>query len=669
MNNRTLQGASLIALIAGTVVAQPTLDGVFDSGTEGSFYGDPVWVQNNPTAFGDNTAGLFTGGEFGNPEVVDTGVEIRIPLASLGLSGSETIRLAGWVNSGDRTFKSNQIIGDLPLDTGNLGGAQDFNSAPFDGTTQHISIDLASVASGSATVDGSLDASYANFFLQGNYTGFGNETDGTVDGDGPNGGGSEIDGIYITKDATNLYIFVAGNLEYNGNGLDLYIDTGAGGDSELGSGSGDGAFIVNGQSGLVFDSGFTANYVFSVDSTDDDMDGMTPNVPRAHFGSISGSIDNLGNLAGWGAANAGALSGGISMGVDNSNTEGVIGDPSAASPVSPDADWAYGSEIDNLRVYLDEANNKLWVFLAGNMEGNYNKLTLFFDSQPGGQNVILDNNVDISFNALNNMSNITFDSGFEADYWIDFNQGVDGGSGALQRFTDAATMRTEGALIDPFFGVIVDYGSYDGGNIADFPMIPFAGPRIDIQDGSLGSLFANYGPRLSQLDPMSPIDGLIQFAINNSNVAGVTASSAAGAASVNTGLEMCLDLDELGWDGSQDILMAGWIANSGFDFISNQVLGGLPFSENIGPRDADSDGTNDLDFNAIDGEQFVNLFDPGVPSCPADLNGDMMLNFFDVSAFLQAYQSMNPVADFNGDGMFNFFDVSAFLQAYQAGCP
>jgi hypothetical protein len=267
------------------------------------------------------------------------------------------------------------------------------------------------------------------------------------------------------------------------------------------------------------------------------------------------------------------------------------------------------------------------------------------------------------------MSGITFDSGFEADYWIDFNQGVDGGSGALQRFTDAATMRTEGALIDPFFGVIVDYGSFDGGAIADFPQIPFAGPRIDIQDGALGSLFANYGPRLSQLDPMNPIDGLIQFAINNSNVAGVTVDSTTGAAAVNTGLEMCIDLDELGWDGSQDILMAGWIANSGFDFLSNQVLGGLPSADQVGPRDADGDGVNDLDFNSIDGDQFVNLFNPVVPSCPADLNGDGMLNFFDVSAFLQAYNAMNPVADFNGDGMFNFFDVSAFLQAYNAGCP
>lgn len=65
-------------------------------------------------------------------------------------------------------------------------------------------------------------------------------------------------------------------------------------------------------------------------------------------------------------------------------------------------------------------------------------------------------------------------------------------------------------------------------------------------------------------------------------------------------------------------------------------------------------------------------FWPGVdngPDCPGDLTGDGMLNFFDVSAFLQAYNAMDPIADFNNDGMFNFFDVSAFLQAYNAGCP
>ena len=55
--------------------------------------------------------------------------------------------------------------------------------------------------------------------------------------------------------------------------------------------------------------------------------------------------------------------------------------------------------------------------------------------------------------------------------------------------------------------------------------------------------------------------------------------------------------------------------------------------------------------------------------CPADMNGDGSLNFFDVSAFLNAFALNDPSADFTGDGMFNFFDVSAFLNAFAAGCP
>ena len=58
-----------------------------------------------------------------------------------------------------------------------------------------------------------------------------------------------------------------------------------------------------------------------------------------------------------------------------------------------------------------------------------------------------------------------------------------------------------------------------------------------------------------------------------------------------------------------------------------------------------------------------------VPGCPADLTGDGVLDFFDVSAFLGAYSSMNPAADFDGNGVFDFFDVSAFLNAYTSGCP
>lgn len=55
--------------------------------------------------------------------------------------------------------------------------------------------------------------------------------------------------------------------------------------------------------------------------------------------------------------------------------------------------------------------------------------------------------------------------------------------------------------------------------------------------------------------------------------------------------------------------------------------------------------------------------------CPADLTGDGMLNFFDLSAFLQAFNAQEPDGDFTGDGQHNFFDLSAYLQAFNAGCP
>jgi hypothetical protein len=55
--------------------------------------------------------------------------------------------------------------------------------------------------------------------------------------------------------------------------------------------------------------------------------------------------------------------------------------------------------------------------------------------------------------------------------------------------------------------------------------------------------------------------------------------------------------------------------------------------------------------------------------CIADLTGDGVLDFFDVSAFLNAYNVADPIADLTGDGVHDFFDISAFLNAFNAGCP
>ncbi len=56
-------------------------------------------------------------------------------------------------------------------------------------------------------------------------------------------------------------------------------------------------------------------------------------------------------------------------------------------------------------------------------------------------------------------------------------------------------------------------------------------------------------------------------------------------------------------------------------------------------------------------------------NCPADMNSDGELDFFDVSDFLDAFGAMDPVADFDDNGAFDFFDVSAFLDEFGAGCP
>lgn len=71
----------------------------------------------------------------------------------------------------------------------------------------------------------------------------------------------------------------------------------------------------------------------------------------------------------------------------------------------------------------------------------------------------------------------------------------------------------------------------------------------------------------------------------------------------------------------------------------------------------------------LEGGVISGSIDPIMGVCQADLNGDGVLNFFDVSAFLGAFAVGDQSSDLNGDGMFNFFDISAFLSAFGDGCP
>jgi hypothetical protein len=59
---------------------------------------------------------------------------------------------------------------------------------------------------------------------------------------------------------------------------------------------------------------------------------------------------------------------------------------------------------------------------------------------------------------------------------------------------------------------------------------------------------------------------------------------------------------------------------------------------------------------------------PLTPPCPADFNGDTLLDFFDYLDFAQAFAAEDPTADFDHNGQIDFFDYLDFATAYESGC-
>lgn len=75
---------------------------------------------------------------------------------------------------------------------------------------------------------------------------------------------------------------------------------------------------------------------------------------------------------------------------------------------------------------------------------------------------------------------------------------------------------------------------------------------------------------------------------------------------------------------------------------------------------------HDPDDNDPDG--LVCVFNTTTCSA-ADINEDGTINFFDVGAFLDLFNSGDIAADWNGDGSLNFFDINLFITAFNEGCP
>ncbi len=209
----------------------------------------------------------------------------------------------------------------------------------------------------------------------------------------------------------------------------------------------------------------------------------------------------------------------------------------------PTADFSNGSELDAAYGFISGGNLNL--LLTGNLETNFNKLDIFFDVRPGGQNQLRGDNPDVDFNGLNRMGNdgsgngLMFDEGFGADYWVSYT----GGNNPVEHYLSAAELLTGGGGAGGFVG---------GGVKATNNPISNTGPR------GIGTLTASS---------------------DQSNVLGVSSlgnSPDSPPETVLTGFELQISLAELNWDGTSPIKVTAFVNGGSHDFASNQWLGPLP---------------------------------------------------------------------------------------------
>jgi hypothetical protein len=256
---------------------------------------------------------------------------------------------------------------------------------------------------------------------------------------------------------------------------------------------------------------------------------------------------------------------------------------------------ANGDELDNIHARI--VGNDLYVFIGGNLQSNFNKLEMFFDTRQGGQNVLRGDNPNVDNNGLNKLAGLRFDAGFESDYYVMATTGDN------QIYINVAETLTNGG----------GQGKYSGGGTGRTHTVNF--------------------------NPLSGVTTDGHVAYDNSNTGGVTgaAADATAAAAVSTGLELHIPLAAIGAAAnSGDIRICLFINGQGHDFVSNQVLAPLP----AGTGNLGGDGAGNyvggatpvagVNFASFAGNQFVTVANGGTATAPLIAVAPTALSFNNV---------------------------------------
>ncbi len=282
-------------------------------------------------------------------------------------------------------------------------------------------------------------------------------------------------------------------------------------------------------------------------------------------------------------------------------------------------DYANGSECDAGFAVIQDGY--LHVVIAGNIESNFNKLELFIDCKSGGQNRLLGNNIDVDFNGLNRMgespegagNGLTFDTGFEADFWF----GATCGGSPWAMYLNWAELPTAGAGVGGYLGTAA------------------SGAAVNAANG-------------------------IMAAINNINAAGVAGGTQAGSGEgVTTGVEFKIPLSLIGYTTGQ-IKICAFVNGNGHDYLSNQVMGGCaPDTGNLAePRL--------VNFALLAGDQFFTV-GTATNNCVGDIDGNHLVDGSDLGQLLGSW-GQSGATDLTGDGTTDGADLGTLLGAWGI-CP
>lgn len=134
----------------------------------------------------------------------------------------------------------------------------------------------------------------------------------------------------------------------------------------------------------------------------------------------------------------------------------------------------------------------------------------------------------------------------------------------------------------------------------------------------------------------------------------------------------------LNTDGRPDLVVAhsGFLFGGGVALIESNA-DGITYDTHhlrnpesaswITVADVNNDGRSDIVASEDQADALVVLPDQ-CEACPADLNGDRVLDARDVNILLRPNQGVNRNLDYNLDGEVNFYDISAFLSDFALGC-